>query len=676
MEEYRDMKQELTPVEQLHALIRRMNRYRHEYYNLNAPTVSDAEYDSLFDELCRLQEMTNVYMADSPTMAPGFEPVSSLPKTSHPIPLLSLDKTKSVQELVDFQQQKQLMLMLKLDGLTVKLTYEGRILKEASTRGNGEVGEDITHNIWGIAGIPLTLPQSERLVVTGEAFIRPSDFEEMKATVFDHEGKPYKNARNMAAGAVRQFDVKKCMARRVEFQAFNVLEGFEELPNKSQRLRQLIPLGFQVCKFFTTQRPLLAAQMESGILQLRDYAREQDIPIDGIVATYNNVAFSKSCGRTGHHYKDGIAYKFDDEHFETVLREIEWNPSRFGEITPVAIFDPVEIDGCEVSRASLSNVSILEELELMPGCRILVSKRNQIIPHVEGNLDREHFDRAAVIPAACPCCGAPTRIRESKPDKDGRVVKTLHCDNPDCDLRHLKRFVHFVSKKAMDIEKLGEETLEKFVGRGWLHSYMDLYRLDTHRAEIIAMDGFGETSWRSLWDAIQRSRETTFERFLVAMDIPMIGSTASKALAQVFHGSLDAFTDAIDAQYDFSQLPDFGEVKHQNIYEWFWDEDNYCMWFEMKELVHIQPMPEQAQEVPLNPFVGKTIVVTGKVEPYTRDGINQLIASLGAKAGSSVSKKTDYLVCGENAGSKLEKARTLGVTVLTPGEFYSMANVA
>ncbi len=655
-----------TDLERLKELIPLMNRYCDEYYNKNAPSISDVEYDRLYSELVSLQTRTNVYMANSPTMRPGYPPVSNLEKTQHPIPLLSLDKVKSVSELVTFQQQKQLMMMLKLDGLTVKLVYENNELIEASARGDGDVGEVITHNVCSIAGIPILINHKERLVVTGEAFISPSDFEDLKTKVFDHNGEPYNNARNLAAGSVRQLDPKKCMERRVRFQAFNVLEGFEDLTNKSQRLRQLPALGFDVCKFFTTPRPLPDVQIENGIQQLRDYARENDIPIDGIVATYNDVAFSKSCGRTTHHYKDGLAFKFEDEAYETVLREIEWNPSRFGEITPVAVFDTVIIDGCEVSRATLSNLSIIQELELMPGCRILVSKRNMIIPHVEGNLDRGRFDANAGIPSVCPCCGAPTRIHESKPDKDRRIVKTLHCDNPKCDIRHLRKFVHFVSDKAMNIEQLGEETLEKLIGRGWLHTYMDIYELDNHRREIIAMDGFGEKKWQRIWEAIQKSRNTTFEQFLVSMDIPMIGRTASKALAKQFGSSLDVFEEAVESGFDFSMLPGFGEVLHENIYAWFWNEENYCMWFEMKELVNICSAPATAPVATQNPFIGKTIVVTGKVEPYTRDEIHRFIESLGAHAGSSVSSKTNYLVCGEKAGSKLEKAKAFGVTVLTP----------
>lgn len=407
------------------------------------------------------------------------------------------------------------------------------------------------------------------------------------------------------------------------------------------------------------------------------YNGEEIVPIyyESQGRHYNDAAYAKSCGRTGHHYKDGLAFKFEDDTYETALRSIEWTPSRTGEITPVAVFDTVEIDGCAVSRASLHNLSFIENLELAPGCRIKVSKRNQIIPHVEENLDRDCYAREKVVPARCPCCGQPTRIHTTKNTVNGeeKVTAALFCDNEQCETRKLRKFVHFVGEKAMDIEGLSEATLEKFIGRGFLHSFMDIYRLDRYRTQIIAMDGFGEKSWQRLWEAIQRSRNVTFEQYLTAMDIPMIGNTASRTLSRQFNASLDAFEIAIFQQFDFTQLPDFGETLHKNICDWFQSEENWYTWSELRNFVTIAP-PAPSASVPAsdNPFVGKTIVVTGKVEPYTRDGINEKIESLGAHAGSSVSSKTDYLICGENAGSKLEKARSMGVTVLSPAEFFSM----
>lgn len=663
--------------EKVQALTAQLNRYRDEYYNSNAPSVSDEVYDRMYDELVSLEFETGICMTDSPTRTVGYVAVSELEKTTHPIPLLSLDKTKSVEELVSFTGEHQILLMLKLDGLTVKLTYEEERLVEAATRGDGDTGEVVTHNVRGISGIPQCIPYPERLVVSGEAFIRPGDFEKLQEKLTDSNGERYKNGRNLAAGSVRLLDAAACQGRRVMFMPFAVLEGFPEMELKSQKLRKLPELGFQVCKFVISRRSLTCREMEEGIGSLRRFAEDNDIPIDGIVASYNDIAFSRSCGRTGHHYKDGLAFKFEDELHETKLLSVEWNPSRSGEISPVAVFQPVEIDGCEVSRASLHNLSFIEGMELMPGCRILVSKRNMIIPHVEENLDRGRFIMEQAVPERCPCCGEPARIHESRSVENGKekVTKTLFCDNQNCETRRLRQFVHFVSQKAMNIEGLSEATLEKFIGKGWIHTYMDIYELDRHRDEIVNMEGFGEKSWQRLWDAIQGSRNTTFEKYLIAMDIPMVGNTASRTLAGEFHGDLAEFEDAVHHQYDFTQLPDFGDTLHNNIHEWFYDEENLYVWEVLQQMLNIEKriMEENKDTARENPFVGMTIVVTGKVEPYTRSGINEMIESLGAHAGSSVSRKTDYLVCGENAGSKLAKARELGIKVLTPAQFFHMA---
>ena len=662
---------------QIQTLTTRLNQYRDEYYNKNAPSVPDAEYDRLFDKLAALEQETGIRMANSPTQTVGYPAVSALEKTQHTSPLLSLDKTKDAAALLEFIGEQQILLMLKLDGLTLKLTYENGQLVQAATRGDGNAGEVVTHNARSIAGIPQEIPYKERLVVTGEAFIRPSDFENLCDAITDASGVAYKTSRNLAAGSVRLLNAADCAARRVTFMPFGVIEGFADIALKSKRLARLAQLGFALCKYLVTARRLSQRELEDGIARLRGYARENDLPIDGIVASYNDIDYSEGCGRTGHHYRDGMAFKFADELFETTLRGIEWNPSRTGLIAPVALLAPMEIDGCAVSRASLHNLNFINDLRLKPGCRVLVSKRNQIIPHIEENLDRGAFALADVIPRACPCCGQATRVHVAR--KDGTCgTMTLHCDNEQCGMRRIRRFTHFAGKKAMDIEGLSEAVLEKFIGRGWLHSYLDVYRLNDHAAEILRMEGFGEKSWQKLWDAIQRSRDTTFERYLVAMDILLVGRTASGVLAKQFDSDLASFEEAALTGYDFTQLPDFGETLNASIHAWFEEEENLYIWEELQTMVNIQK-PAQASaapQSPVNPFAGKNIVVTGKVEPYTRSEMNALIESLGAHAQSAVSGKTDYLVCGESAGSKLTKARQLGVTVLRPSLFFSMAEDA
>ena len=658
-------------------LTARLNVYRDEYYNKNAPSVSDAVYDRLFDELVELEEQTGVIMTNSPTQTVGYPVVSGLPEAKHDIPLLSLDKTKLVNDLLSFQGGRTVNLSLKLDGLTTEIIYEGGILQRLSTRGDGDVGDDITHNAAAIEGIPMQIPYKERLVVVGESFIRNSDFERLRQTLVDSSGKPYKNSRNLAAGSVRAYNSSVCAQRCVHFLPFAVIDGLPEVEaetdSKRMKLAKITEFGFgrvRSLQFATANNDM----MELHIKVLKDKAAEEDLPIDGLVLSYDSISYSRTCGRTGHHFKDGIAFKFEDDLFETRLDHIEWTPTRSGEISPVAVFDTVEIDGCDVSRATLHNLSFIEGLELMPGNRILVSKRNMIIPQVEDNLDRGSFSMEELVPKLCPCCGYETMIHTTQKRVDGelKLTKTLFCHNPHCASQNLRKFVHFVSKKAMDIEGLSEATLEQFIARGWLQDFTDIYRLDEHSEEIIRMDGFGEKSWQRLWSAIEKSRNTTFERYLIAMDIPMIGNTASSALGRCFDWSLRAFEVAVDTGYDFTQLPDFGETLHNNIQEWFRIEENRILWEELKPMVNIEKKEMNTPAVQDNPFMGKTIVVTGKVEPYTRDGINAKIYSLGAKAGSSVSKNTDYLICGENAGSKLAKAQSLGVTVLSPVEFFSM----
>ncbi len=662
----------ITPkVQRLKELTKQLNLYRNEYYNQNTSTVSDATYDRLFDELVSLEEETGIFMSDSPTQTVGYPVVSELPKVKHNIPLLSLAKTKSIDELYDFQKGKSVNLSLKLDGLTTEIIYENGQLQRMSTRGDGDIGEDITHNACAISGIPQQIPYKQRLVVVGESFIKCNNFENLKCTLLDSTGKPYKNGRNLAAGSIRAYDSSVCSNRFINFLPFSVTEGLDELNTNSKRdkLIKLTEFGFGMVysKHFDA---INKEVLELYISELKQIAKEQDLPIDGAVMTFDEIDYSKFCGRTGHHFKDGIAFKYNDDYFETTLKSIEWTPTRTGEISPVAVFDTVEIDGCDVSRASLHNLSFIEELELMPGCRILVSKRNQIIPHVEDNLDRGHFSMKDLLPQVCPCCGEPTRIHRSS--GGFKETKTLFCDNTQCAMQHLRRFVHFASKKAMDIEGLSETTLEKFIAKGWLNDFTDIYYLNKYRSEIINMDGFGEKSWERLWNAIEKSKNTTFERFVIAMDIPMVGNSASRELCRCFDGNLRAFEVAAFNNYDFTQLPDFGETLHNNIHEWFMIEENLILWEELKNMVNIEKVESNTQ-VNDNPFVGLTIVVTGKVEPYTRSEINAKIESLGAHAGSSVSKKTNYLICGENAGSKLAKAQSLGVKVLSPSEFFNMA---
>jgi DNA ligase (NAD+) len=663
----------------VHELVALLNKYRDEYYNKNAPSVDDAVYDRLFVELRQLEQDTGYIMSNSPTQTVGFKPVSKLEKTTHAIPLLSLDDTKDINGILAFAGAHPVLLMHKLDGLTMKLEYEDGELIRASTRGDGNEGEVVTHNSPAISGIPQRIPYRKRLIVVGEAFIHNSDFEFIKQTLVDSSGKPYKNARNLAAGSVRSHDPAECVKRLVHFTPFNVQEDLDEdavmANSKFAKLNHLKEFGFSECGCFLITKPTLSV-LEGAAEELRKTAAEGDVPIDGLVCTYVDIEFSKSCGSTGHHYKDGYALKFEDDLHQTVFRSIEWTPTRTGELSMVALFDTVVIDGCDVSRATLHNLTIIRELELTPGCRILVSKRNMIIPHVEDNLDRGKFSDA-IFPQSCPCCGQPTRIQTSK--SDGRDVETLHCDNTECDSQRLRQFVHFVCKKAMNIEGLSKATLKRFIEYGWLDSFKDIYRLDRYKENIVLLDGFGEKSYDRLWDAIQTSRNTTFDRYLISMDIPMVGRTASGIFSRQFGGSLDAFEAAVDSRHDFTQLPGIGMTLHQNIHAWFKVEENRNLWKELQKLMSIQnpTVPGVPAASSDSVFTGKTMVATGKFESFSsREAINAAFVSLGATVGSSVTKNTNYLVYGGKPGSKLDKARSMGVTILSEQKFREMSGMA
>ena len=668
-------------TERIHELVDKLNQYRDEYYNRNAPSVSDAVYDHLYDELGRLEKESGIILSNSPTQTVGYKAVSSLEKVRHPIPLLSLGKTKMVSELVTFLKKHAALLMLKLDGLTVKLVYEGGKFVEGSTRGDGDEGELITHNVSAFRNVPLSIPYKERLVITGEGFIHKSDFERLKDTLTGSDGKPYRNARNLAAGSIRCLDANICKNRKISFFAFNILEGMDEFTDirdsRSSLLLSLSEYGFGICPFLTVSPDEMAEDLAVKIKTLTDLAEISDIPIDGMVLRFDSFSYSASLGRTGHHYNDGIAFKFEDDTYETVFRSIEWQTGRSGEIAPVAVFDTVEIDGCEVSRASLHNLTFIKGLELHPGCRILVSKRNMIIPHVEENLDRGNYQD--MTPQTCPCCGQPTRIHSRAGDK-GRMVETLHCDNPECGSRILQKFVHFAEKKAMNIRGLSEATLDQLIRLGALKGYQDLYHLDRYRDEIIALEGFGEKSYENLIASINESRSTTFVRFVVAMDIPLIGRTASRILDRHFHGSLRELRLAALDRFDFTCLEGIGDIMSSNLHEWFRNSDHLLLWGSLQKELHFENgldaetsgEENNMNETTNNTFAGCTIVATGKLENFTRDGINAKIISLGATPGNSVTKKTDYLICGEKAGSKLAKAQQLGVKVLTEQEFLEM----
>lgn len=576
--------------EAVQALTDLLNQYRYAYYDLCSPAVSDADYDQRLSELVELEKRTGIVMTNSPTRHASPFAGDKLERTAHTIQLPLLKTTKSVKDVCRFIGDHQIAMMPKLNGMLLKLSYENGKLMEAASRGDGNVGEIVTHQTCAVSGIPAQIQYQGRLVVIGEVFIRPGDFERLRTTLVNEYGETYKTGPDLAAGTMRRLEPFVSVGRCLSFMAYDVLEGFEEFKRVSERLNQLPVLGFQRSRFIVNKRPLQEADVESGVKQIVQYARGHDLPIQGIVVMYNDTGSVGSNGKIGPERRSGLVYESEDKKHETTLRSIEWETGRTGEIVPAAVFDPVEIDGQKVSRANLRDLSYIASLELMPGNRILVSREDMITPCVVDNLNRGGFKIGAVISPLCPCCNDGTRIikREAQ-DENGqdRIVMTAFCDNADCDSRHLKHFLRFVGSQAMDIDEMTDTVLEKLIGKGWVHSCLDIYRLDRHKDAIIQMQGFDTARWDRLWEAIQKSRDTTFERFLAAMDIPLIDQAASTVLGKIFQGSLDQFCDAVLSGYDFRKLPGFDDAMHNSIHEWFGKEENFCVWEDLREVIRI-----------------------------------------------------------------------------------------
>ena len=668
-------------VKRIHELVKQLNEYRDAYYNRAESLVVDSEYDRLFDELKALETDTGVVLMNSPTSTVGYDVKSKLEKVSHDIPLLSLDKTKDVDELVKFMGNHKCLLMYKYDGLTVELIYNDGKLIQASTRGDGYTGEDITHNAKTFKNIPLTIPYNGFLRVVGEAIIHKHDFQKINDNLPAGE-KPYANARNLAAGSVRQLDSAVCDTRNIHFMLWDVLEGLDDLPT----LDDLFPASdSRRTKFFACERlgfelPYIcyfeqnsSANNCSFIIQdaiehMRNQAIEKGIPIDGMVMKYDSISYSKQKGGTSHHNNDGIAFKFEDETAETVLREIEWSMGRTGQLTPVAIFDPIELDGTIVTRASVHNLSYIKDYDLNIGDKLKVYKANMIIPQILENISAtERGTRHGVqYPDACPVCGGSIRVEQVND------TESVYCDNPKCNGKKLGKFSHYVSKPAMNIDGLSEATLEKFINSGWLTDFTDLYHLNRYDKEIMRMEGFGKRSYDKLMTAIEASKSTTLARLLISLGIPYIGKTASKAISNYCAGDPYKFIELINDDFNWMQLEDFGEVMSASLKDWFSDDDNFKLYHCIVGHLNIQIEKVITTPVADNPFNGKTVVATGSLQNFTRDGIGKKLEELGAKVGSSVSKKTDYVIAGEKAGSKLTKAKELGVPVLTETEFMAM----
>lgn len=645
----------------IEELVELLNKANYAYEQENREIMSNFEYDALYDELKQLEQETGFVMAQSPTVNAGYEVLSELPKERHVAPMLSLDKTKSVDALADFIGEREGLLSWKMDGLTNVLTYQNGELVKALTRGNGEIGENITNNARVYKNIPLKIPYQGELVLRGESIITYSEFERINAEIEDVTAK-YKNPRNLCSGSVRQLNNKITAERNVLFYVYALISAGEEMTftTRSEQLEWVKSLGFTCVE----QKKVTRESMHEAVAYFAGQVAENDFPSDGLVLCFDDIAYSRSLGRTAKFPRDSIAFKWQDETAKTTLREIEWSASRTGLINPVAIFEPVELEGTTVSRASIHNVSIMEGLELGIGDEIEVYKANMIIPQIAINHTKSG---TAVPPEYCPVCGTKTQI-----STEGEV-KVLYCKNPDCLAKKIKSFALFVSRDAMNMEGLSEATMEKWINEGFLKEPADLFHLAEHREAIVTMEGFGEKSYENLMASIEKARTTTAERLLYAIGISNIGVATAKLITRAFDGDMDKICHAtVDELMEISGI---GEVMAQAYADYFANAEN------MQRLEHIlaEVTLEKAENREKEVLAGKTFVITGGVEKFkNRNELKAYIEERGGKVTGSVSKNTDFLINNDtmSTSSKNKTAKELAVPILTEEEFLAMIEQA
>lgn len=659
----------MSNVDKMKELVAVLNKHRDAYYNKQSPTISDHEYDQLFDELKCLEETTGVILSNSPTITVGYEVKSELKKVTHNHPMLSLDKTKSVDELAKFLGDKIGVLMLKLDGLTISLRYINGNLVSAETRGNGEIGEDILHNAKVFSNIPLQIDYQGELIVDGEAVITYNTFEHINANL--PEGEKYKNPRNLVSGSVRQLDSKIAAERNIKFIAWKMVTDFND-NSFSNRLITLSDLGFEVTPFYCISNCLENTKVTLfGLIdKLRRAAEENNYPIDGMVLGYDDVGYGESLGMTGHHLRSQMAFKFYDEEVETTLKGLDWTMGKTGVLTPTAIFEPVEIDGTTVERASLHNISILNEtLGVTPhvGQKITVYKANQIIPQVLNADKKSNYNDVLFIPLKCPICGGDTEIRQENSSQ------VLICTNSNCNGKLLGKLTHFVSKNAMNIDGLSESTLEKLIELDFIESFADIYELKHNfYCELVDVSGFGKRSVDKLMAAIEKSKNTTLDKFIYALCIPLIGRAASKTISKYFDGSFDRFYNEGCLKYFvFENLDDFGVAMADSMRKYL--DENIQIIKELADYLTFQTI--QTTNTSAADLSGKTFVITGSLNTFeNRDAAKEYIEALGGKVVGSVSAKTSYLVNNDinSTSGKNKKAKELGIPIITEEELLKM----
>lgn len=641
--------------ERIKDLVELLNKANKAYYQEANEIMTNFEYDKLYDELVGLEKETGMVLSNSPTVNVGYQVVSQLPKEQHNSPMLSLDKTKEVGALEDFAGDRKCLLSWKMDGLTVVLTYENGELVKAVTRGNGLVGEVITNNAKTFKNIPISIPYKGRLTLRGEAIIKYSDFEQINREIEDADSK-YKNPRNLCSGSVRQLNSQVTAERNVNFVAFALINADDvDFGNSiEQQYKWMESQGFQVVEY----RVVTRNSMEDAVKYFAGKIQTYDYPSDGLVLMFDDIEYGLSLGTTAKFPRNGIAFKWEDEQAETTLKYIEWSPSRTGLINPVAVFEPVELEGTTVSRASVHNISIMEELELGSGDRIKVYKANMIIPQISENLTKSGIDD---LPKECPVCGHVTEVKAEN------GIKTLYCPNSQCPAKHVKLFTLFVSRNGMNIDGLSEETLEKFIDAGYIKEFADIFHLDRYYEEIVATPGFGQKSYDNLMDSVEKARNVELSALIYSLGIPNIGSANAKLICKAFNNNIEKIRNA--SVEELIEIDGIGEIMAEKFCQYFADEDNTKKLDNLLKEVNIAEPEENT--TPQN-MDGLTFVITGSVEHFAnRNELKSYIEKHGGKVTGSVSAKTNYLINNDamSASSKNKKAKQLGVEIVTEEVF-------
>ena len=646
-------------TKRMRELVELLNKARRAYEQENTEIMSNFEYDRLYDELLSLEKELETTLASSPTVNVGYEVLSELPKERHETPMLSLDKTKDVERLREFLGDQQAVISWKMDGLTIVLTYENGVLKKAVTRGNGEIGEVVTNNAKVFRNVPLSIPFKGELVLRGEAVISYKDFEKINEEIGDADAK-YKNPRNLCSGSVRQLNNEVTAKRNVRFYAFTLVKAdnvdFEN--SRAYQLKWLQEQGFDVVEHHLVTRDTVGDE----VAWFAEHIRENEVPSDGLVLIYDDISYGQSLGTTAKFPRDSFAFKWEDEVRKTTIREIEWSPSRTGLINPVAIFDPVELEGTTVSRASVHNISIMEELELGIGDTVTVYKANMIIPQIAENLTRSGVSE---IPKECPVCKKPTKISMEN------NTKTLYCMNPKCQAKHVKSFSLFASRDAMNIEGLSEATLEKFIINGYVKDFTDIFHLDRYEAEIKTMEGFGEKSYENLRKRIENARKTTLPRLIYSLGIPNIGISNAKMICRALGEDPKRVIRATEEE--LSAISGVGGVIAGTFVEYFKDTAHVDVFDRLLNEVELTKETSEEDQK----FAGVNFVITGSVEHFVnRAQAKEEIEKRGGKVTGSVTSKTNYLINNDTGSgtAKNKKARELGIPIISEEDFLQMMN--